>query len=141
MTEKTRAELKAYFETNDMPTQAQFSELIDSVPNFIDNELLKGSQLAIVAHAGGGQASATALTKLANTIQTCASDHDSVKLPVSTGGTIICLWNATAKILDVYPQTGGFILLNGVNNPQTIAAFKCAVFMSGTTNGWAGIIG
>lgn len=140
MVDKTRAELEAYFETNDEPTQAQFQEFIESVPNFLDDELLRGAEAAIVAHAGGGQANATLLTKLANTIQTCASDHDSVILPVTSGGTMIGLWNATAKILDVYPQSGGFLLLLGANNPLSVPATKCVFFFSGGANGWAYLI-
>lgn len=37
MSQKTRAQLKAYYETNDVPTQAQYGDLIDSVPNLTDD--------------------------------------------------------------------------------------------------------
>jgi hypothetical protein len=37
MAEKTRAELKVYFETGDKPTEAQFIDLFDSIPTFKDN--------------------------------------------------------------------------------------------------------
>lgn len=35
---KSKAELKAYFETGDFPTQSQFSDFIDSILNLIDNK-------------------------------------------------------------------------------------------------------
>jgi hypothetical protein len=38
MSEKTRTELKAYFETGDMPTQSEFEDFIDSVPNLAQGE-------------------------------------------------------------------------------------------------------
>jgi len=37
MAEKTRSELKAFFETNDQPTQSEFSDFIDSILNFQDD--------------------------------------------------------------------------------------------------------
>lgn len=36
MAQKTKAELKAYFETGDVPTQSQFSDFIESYPNLTD---------------------------------------------------------------------------------------------------------
>ena len=37
MAEQGRTTLKGYFETGDKPTQAQFEDLIDSVPNTLDS--------------------------------------------------------------------------------------------------------
>ena len=37
MSQKTRTQLKAYYETNDVPTQAQYADLVDSVPNLTDD--------------------------------------------------------------------------------------------------------
>lgn len=34
---KSRATLKTYFEANDNPTESQFGDLIDSIPNFVDD--------------------------------------------------------------------------------------------------------
>ena len=36
---KTRTELKAFFETGDFPTESQFADLIDSSPNYTDDDL------------------------------------------------------------------------------------------------------
>lgn len=38
MTQRARAILKGYFETEDIPTQEQFSDLIDSLLNIVDDE-------------------------------------------------------------------------------------------------------
>lgn len=40
-TRRSREELKAYFQKGDVPTEEQFAELIDSVPNFMDDEWIK----------------------------------------------------------------------------------------------------
>lgn len=37
MTQRSRSALKAFFETGDKPTEAQFADLIDSCPNFVDD--------------------------------------------------------------------------------------------------------
>lgn len=55
MAQKTRVELKSFFETNDIPTEDQFVDLIDSVPNIADDvggspaNILQGSRLFTVA--------------------------------------------------------------------------------------------
>ena len=37
MEQKNRKTLKSYFEKGDVPTEEQFAELIDSVPNIVDD--------------------------------------------------------------------------------------------------------
>ena len=37
MSLKSRLTLKSYFETNDNPTSGQYADLIDSIPNFVDD--------------------------------------------------------------------------------------------------------
>lgn len=51
---------------------------------------------AITAHAGGGQASATALTSTINRVSTVATAADSVKLPASAAGLYVMLVNGAA---------------------------------------------
>lgn len=41
----TRSTLKAYFNTGDKPTEAQFSDLIDSIPNILDDGPLAFTKL------------------------------------------------------------------------------------------------
>jgi hypothetical protein len=50
----------------------------------------------IVAHAGGGQASATLLTASVNRVATVGTAADSVKLPVSVAGMVVQLVNDDA---------------------------------------------
>lgn len=42
MSIKTRAQLKGYLETNDVPTQGQYADLVDSVPNLADDNFAPG---------------------------------------------------------------------------------------------------
>jgi hypothetical protein len=140
MAKKTRAELKAYFETNDVPTQAQFEDLVDSVLNFESDQWLTGGQ-AISAHAGGGQANATPIVTLGCTINVCANNGDSILLPETTGGTMVAMVNATIKSVNIYPRVGGSIMMLGVNNPYALASGKTCAFMSGGANVWAVILG
>jgi len=139
MAKQTRATLKTYFETGDFPTQAQFEDFIDSCVNISDDAVLTGSEASITAHAGGGQANAYQLSKLVNNIAVCASPNDSVKLPTSYAGMWICMSNATANTVQVYPQSGGNIDALGVNNPFNLTTGKKAFFASVGGNYWASI--
>lgn len=56
----------------------------------------------IVAHAGGGQAQATALTKEINRVITVATAGDSVALPASAPGLTIMVVNHGANPLQVF---------------------------------------
>lgn len=141
MTQKTRTQLEAYFETGDYPTQSEFTDFVESTVNIQDDGATVGGEGSIAAYAGGGQANATQLTKKVNSITTCASDHDSVKLPTGVPGMTVYLVNATAKILDVYPATGGQINLLGVNNPYSVASGKVVGFGCAIANGWAALLG
>lgn len=61
----------------------------------------------ITAYAGGGQASATALTKTYNNVTVVATDGDSVKLPDAVLGKRVVVKNSdSAQVLAVFPTTG-----------------------------------
>jgi hypothetical protein len=64
--------------------------------------LFESSADNITAFAGGGQASATPLTKEVNRITTVATAGDSVMLPASAPGLTIILANAAAKPMQVF---------------------------------------
>src|SRR3990167_6232768 len=72
-------------------------------------EEVTGELTAITAFAGGGQGSATALTYKYNSVDTCATNEDSVKLPAALTGKKITVFNNTAKILSIYPISGDYI--------------------------------
>lgn len=64
-------------------------------------------QDAITAFAGGGQASATQLTKEYNRVTVVATDADSVKMPSAIVGKRVHIVNADeAQSLGIYPKTG-----------------------------------
>ena len=92
-------------------------------------EEVTGSQAGIIAFAGGGQGSATELTSKFNSVDTCATDKDSVKLVAALIGKKQYVFNNTAKLLSVFPQTGEYI--NGVINfeyyilPGHLKIFEC----------------
>ena len=81
-----------------------------------EEEVNLGTTTAITAFAGGGQGSATALTKKWNEITICASDNDSVKLLAAKIGSKQVVYNNTAKILSVFPVVGESI--SGITNYQ-----------------------
>lgn len=86
-------------------------------------ELYRGSyQSAITAFAGGGQASATALTKARNRVDTVATTNDSCKLLTAVAGTEQEVFNNGANDLNLYPQTGENFLGLAANTPILVVA-------------------
>ena len=61
----------------------------------------------LVAHSGGGQASATPFTTMMNRIATCAIAGDSTLLPASSPGMNITVTNAGIASCNVFPHRGG----------------------------------
>lgn len=83
-------------------------------------EVVVGSVVGIVAFAGGGQASATALTAKFNQIDTCTTDENSVKLETCLIGKMQGVFNNTSQVLAVYPVSGQRI--NNVLNYKFLIA-------------------
>ena len=69
---------------------------------------------AYVAHAGGGQASATALQYMQNVVGTVATTGDSVVLPTPVPGLQIAVLNTGANNCNVFCPSGG--TMNGTSN-------------------------
>jgi hypothetical protein len=69
-------------------------------------------QGGITAHAGGGQASAVALTAMVNQVATVATAGDSVKLPASAPGLAIVVVSSAAKAMQVFGS--GTDTINGI---------------------------
>jgi hypothetical protein len=136
MAEESRAQLKSYLETGDIPTQAQMANLVDSCPNILDNGVLLDANAAVAAFAGGGQANATILTKLINLITVCAAPGDSVRVAAPQGGKWFAIVNGTANSCNIFPQAGAQIDLLGVNNPLAMASGTKYLFACSGTN-WA----
>lgn len=98
-------------------------------------EELMGHIESIIAHAGGGQANATAVTKRWNQVDTCANDGDSVKLIAAKKGYKQVVFNNTSKQLAIYPVTSEKI--NAVANLEVIiGAGQTASFESPKDGEW-----
>lgn len=70
---------------------------------------------SITAFAGGGQASATALTAEINNVTTVATAGDSVKLKTAVAGAHQYIKNSGATALDIFPNTSDSIDALAVN--------------------------
>jgi len=136
MTAVSRATLNSYLETGDVPDQAQMIDLVDSFPNIVDDNIPIGGNPAVTAFGGGGQANATVLTALFNTITVCAAPGDSVRVPDPGAGMWVGVVNATPNSFDMFPQVGGQIMALGVNVAQPVASGERWLFASTGTN-WA----
>lgn len=86
----------------------------------------------VVAFAGGGQASAVAMTAMTNRINTVATQGDSVKLPASVAGMQIVVDNQGANPVQVFGA--GTDTINGIatatglsQGVKQIATYYCFV--------------
>lgn len=131
-----RTTLISFFEKGDFPTEGQFTDLINSVPNFDDDVILFGAQDNLTALAGGGQAGATAITSRLARFTTVASGNDSGILSAAIAGNIIRVANSSGNSLDVFPAVGEEINGLGVNNPQFLFGGTGVTFRSYTTGIW-----
>jgi len=91
-------------------------------------------QPGLTAFAGGGQASATALTGDVAVVTTVATPGDSVRLPVASPGMRFQVINRGANSLDIFPAIGESINALGVNGayalPTLDSAFCVAIGIS-----------
>lgn len=112
--------------------------------NQIINMLANGAN-GLTAHAGGGQASALQLLAGLNEIDTCANDHDSVKLPsakrdTNNSPTIVMVFNNTAHTLDIYPTSTDQIAGGGADVVFSVATKKSAIFFCAKNGSWGAIL-
>ncbi len=127
MAEQGRATLKGYFETGDTPTQAQFEDLIDSVPNTSDSGVsntefgyLDGVTSAIQTQIDG---------KLTNVVEDTTpqlggnldvNGNDITGNPAIDGRRAIIVEADTNRTLSL-EDAGDFIIATNVDDPTTIA--------------------
>jgi hypothetical protein len=97
---------------------------------------LHKSTNAITAFAGGGQGSATALTSTINSITTCATAKDSVKLPTATAGSIIQVSNLGAAAADVFPASGNLIDALAADVSISLPVGGSIIFTCAVTGSW-----
>jgi hypothetical protein len=101
------------------------------------NNGFNGLTTAILAFAGGGQASATPLTTKFNVIGTVISPEDSVILPHALVGMSIIVYNFGGNTAAVFPFSGDLIGALGTNASIDIANGSCMVFTSEQNGRWA----
>lgn len=102
--------------------------------------ILESTADTLTAHAGGGQASALALTAVINRVTTVAT-ADSVKLPPSQAGMTITVINAAAaNSMNVFPASGEAINALGANAAFAVAANKTAYFTCATAGQWHSVL-
>lgn len=95
----------------------------------------------LTAFAGGGQASALALTKDMNRVTTVATAADSVKLPAATPGKNITVVNAAAaNAMNVFPQSGEAINALANDAAFSIPANKTVEFSCELAGKWHSIL-
>lgn len=103
----------------------------DSDPFTLTGKFKRSSQVGITAFAGGGQASAVAVTKDIAEISVCATGGDSVKLPVAAAGLQILIINHGAAAADVFPNTDDAINEAAVNTAKSLginASMLCVTY-------------
>ncbi len=92
----------------------------------------------LTAHAGGGQASATALVVGWNRLSTVATLGDSAQLPAAVAGSQVIVANDGAANADIYSQNGGTDTIDGVagSTAVVITAAHRSMFICLTTGAW-----
>lgn len=96
---------------------------------------------ALTAHAGGGQGSATALTRQINRVTTVASGGDSVVLPAAVAGRWVTVINAAAaNSMDVFPASGQAINALANDTALAMAANVTATFYCAVNGTWNAVV-
>lgn len=111
------------------------AQTINGVKTFGSIPLLKATN-AIGAFAGGGQASATALTSSINSITICATAGDSAKLPIATAGSIVQVSNLGAAYANIFPATGDLIDALAANVALALPVGGSLFFTCAVTGSW-----
>jgi hypothetical protein len=112
--------------------------VVDESPAAIRAEIatLQGTETvtSIIAHAGGGQANATALNPGYNIIKTVATAGDSVILPAVSEGLVVTVKNETAtNAAAIFPQSGESIDDLAADASISIAPGETIVFTGAET--------
>lgn len=138
-----------------LPNGDWFNDIIDRVNGLVAGTLqlvasvfslaYSDVQDAIVAFAGGGQASATLLSHLVNSVDTVASAADSVKLPVPTKvGQVVIVINTTANAAQVFGSGTDTINAVATGTGVSLPAGKMGTYVAltiGTAAKWRAQIG
>lgn len=111
------------------------SATLAGTPAFSGLPLFKATN-AITAFAGGGQGSAVALTSTINSITTCATAGDSVKLPTATAGSLVQVSNLGAAYAAIFPASGDLIDALAANAAVNLPSGGAMLFTCAVTGSW-----
>lgn len=106
MTAQTKPILKTYFETNDIPTQGQYADFIDSYPNVVDENQAVGIDSAVVPVYPPTQGTAYGISARYNFISSVGTNTAAIILPPATVGKMITVGSAVSNSVTVYPASG-----------------------------------
>lgn len=92
----------------------------------------------LVAHAGGGQASALQMTTTMARVETVATGADSLALPKAIAGSVAIVTNAGANSMNVFAKNGTTDVINALanNTAFAVAAGKSCLFLCSKTGQW-----
>ena len=99
------------------------------------NEMIS-AQSSITAFAGGGQASATVISRTFNRVTVCATIADSVKLPLARPGAEVKIANRGAAACNVFPQTGEAINALANNTALSLGVNAVGVYFCVLSGKW-----
>lgn len=111
-------------------------DIVASAKITLSSYLERSSATGITAFAGGGQGSATALTKDVNRVTTVAASNDSVKLPAAVAGRKVVVINDGASTMAIFPASGESIDALAANASVVLASAKNSTFVCAATGVW-----
>jgi hypothetical protein len=123
--------------------------------DFLDPQIFKGrivqsqtngflsvsSSESIIATPDGTQASAVMLNTTINRIVTASSDHDAVKLPYGSPGSIVFVTNSAEKTVNVFPNYHHSIGQLTVNSAYPLPKGKTVIFTCASEGRWSTLVG
>lgn len=137
MVQLTKAALKLFFETGDIPTESQFGDFIDSYSNLQDENQLIGQELTINDISPSLQSTAFQITKKVNVITVTHEVKGAVKLPLAEPNKICVVSNFGDDLSDIFPLSGDKFLLESINDPVTILQEQSLLFICVDDNIWS----
>jgi hypothetical protein len=102
----------------------------------LTGSLTKLVQSGITAFAGGGIGSAVAITGDVALVSVCATNADSVKLPVAAVGKMVYVYNGGAASLAVFPVASSAIDGGSASASVTIPALQGRYFKAISSTAW-----
>jgi hypothetical protein len=137
MTQRTRATLKTYFETGDKPTQTQFEDFIDSIPNFAngDSSLWTKKTVLYTDLTGLGGSSAYLAGETLVAKQICHEIIVHTKTAF-TGGTISAAACSAYQGSGTHPVSNALNIFAAGGDASTLRAYMGGAYAGDFVNSW-----